>query len=186
MNFDFGGLFQKSWDDFVKSVVNLIVFTLVGSLLSMTIILIPTVIGGFTRGILNFVRTGEEPQLSELWNFEDFLQIVLLLLVGGTLVTLGMILCILPGMALCVLWLYSLYYIVDKKMGFWAAMMESQKVVLAEGASSFFIHFIILMIISALNSVGSSLFGIGMLATAPFGLILMAHVYLGIVGEKKY
>ena len=66
---DFGGLLKSSWEKFIKEIVTLILFAVVGALLSLTIILIPTVSGGWARGLVGYVRNGKKPELNELWNF---------------------------------------------------------------------------------------------------------------------
>ncbi len=58
-----------------------------------------------------------------------FLQLFLAGLVSGILATLGLALCILPGIYLVVAWLFALPLVIDKKMDFWPAMELSRKVV---------------------------------------------------------
>ena len=70
---DFAGLLQEAWQKFVTEIVQLVLFTLLGSVLCLTIVLIPTVAGGWFRGILGYIRHGDEPSFEELWNFDDFL-----------------------------------------------------------------------------------------------------------------
>jgi len=55
---DFARLLKDCWEPFLKEIVNLILFTLVGFVLCLTLVLIPTVAGGWTRGVLAYVRDG--------------------------------------------------------------------------------------------------------------------------------
>ena len=172
---DFNRLFKVTFDKFVKGIVKLILFTLVGCLLCFTIVLIPTVMRGLTRGMLRYVREGIEPEFDELWSFDDFLQTVLLLVLGGIAIGIGLALLIIPGVVLMVWWMYALFFLVDRKMTFSQAMGASKRLVTSSG---FWNHFVVLLVMTVLNSLGSGLAGLGMLITAPFGLVLVTNAYL--------
>jgi hypothetical protein len=172
---DFNGLFKVTFDQFVKGIVKLILFTLVGCLLCFTVVLIPTVMGGLTRGMLRYLREGIEPEFGELWRFDDFVQILLLVVLGGIAIALGLMLLVVPGVVLMVWWMYSLFFIVDGKMTFGQAMAASRRLVTRSG---FWNHFVVLLVMTVLNSLGSGLAGLGTLITAPFGLVLVTNAYL--------
>jgi hypothetical protein len=172
---DFNRLFKVSFDQFVKGIVKLILFGLVGCLLCFTIVLIPTVMRGFTRGMLRYVREGIEPQFDELWSFEDFLQTLLLLVLGGIAVCIGLALLVIPGVVLMVWWMYALFFMVDRKLTFSEAMAASKRLVTTGG---FWDHFVVLLVMTVLNSLGTGLAGVGTLITAPFGLVLLTNAYL--------
>ena len=172
---DFNRLFKATFDQFVKGIVKLILFTLVGCLLCFTIVLIPTVMGGLTRGVLRYVREGIEPEFDELWRFDDYFQILLLLILGGIAIAIGLALLIVPGVVLMVWWMYALFFIVDRKMTFSQAMGASKRLVTESG---FWNHLVVLLVMAVLNSLGSGLAGLGTLFTAPFGLVLLANAYL--------
>lgn len=179
---DFEKLLKDSWELMLKEIVPLILFGLLGAVLCMTVILIPTVVAGFARGFLGFLRTGKAPEFSELWNFEDFVQVLLLCVVAGTLISIGYMLLVVPGVFLNVWWLYALFFLVDKKMGFWAAMTASKDGV---GKAGFVQHLIVFLILGVLNSIGSSLAGLGALVTMPFSMILLGLCYQEMIGERK-
>jgi len=172
---DFGELLKTTWDMYMKGIVRLVLFTVLGAVLCMTVVLIPAVMGGWTRGFLSYVREGKEPAFEELWNFDRFWQILLVLLIGGTLIAIGYMLLIIPGLLLNVIWMYALFFLIDRReMGFWDAMTASKDMVTASGFAN---HFLILLIVAVLNSIGSAFSGLGTLLTAPFGFLLMALVY---------
>jgi hypothetical protein len=177
---DFESLFKATFDQFVKKIVRLILFSLVGCLLCLTIVLIPTVMGGLVRGVLRYVREGSEPEFDELWRFDDFLQILLLLVLGGIAIAVGLMLLIIPGVVLMVWWMYALYFIVDRKLTFGQAMAASKHLVTESGVWN---HFVVLLIMTVLNSLGSGLAGLGTLLAAPFGLLLVTNAYLASTGE---
>lgn len=79
MNFEL--LFKQTWNQFIAKIIKLVLFFIVGGLLSLTIILIPCVAGGITREMLKLVREGKEPEFNQLWNFESYGQILLFFLV---------------------------------------------------------------------------------------------------------
>ncbi len=172
---DFEKLFKAAWGQFVKGIVRLILFNLVGCLLCLTVILIPTVTSGLIRGMLRYLRDGTEPEFDQLWKFDGYLQILLLLVVGGIAISIGLVLLIVPGVVLMVWWLYALFFIVDRKMTFSQAMGASKRAVTAGGFGN---HFVLLLLMAVLNSLGGGAGGLGTLLTAPFGLLLLTNVYL--------
>jgi uncharacterized membrane protein len=180
MKFDFGDLIKESWDKLSKSLVKWALFFLVGMLLAMTIILIPTVARGITKATLDFIRTGKDPEFGELWNFEGFLQTTLLILVAGGLIFLGSIV-VIPGIILGVWWFYSLFFMVDKNMEFWDAMSASKEAVSRTG---FWNHLILIVIYNVLISVGGSVCGLGACITGPLGMLILGYAYLQMTGEK--
>jgi hypothetical protein len=172
---DFENLFKATFNQFLKKIVRLILFSLVGGLLCLTIVLIPTVMAGLIRGTLRYVRDGIEPAFEELWRFDGYLQTLLLIVLGGIAVGIGLLLLIVPGLVLMVWWMYALFFIVDQKMTFGEAMSASKQLVTGSG---FWNHFVVLLIMTVLNSLGSGLAGLGTLLTAPFGLVLVTNAYL--------
>ena len=173
---DFGKLFSSSWDTFISQIVNVIVFTVVAALLSLTIVLIPSVAVGYTKGFLALVRDGKKPELSELWsNFDKYLDTLLLLIVGGLLVSIGFCLLVIPGIILMTWWMYAIFLLVDKDLGFWEAMETSRKIVVQTG---FINNLAVLLISCILNSIGGSAAGLGVLLTGPFSMILLTYAYI--------
>ena len=176
---DFADLLQEAWHKFVAEIVSLILFTLVGALLCLTVVLIPTVIGGWFRGLLDYVREGIAPGFEELWNFDDFVPVTLLLIGGGICVTIGYMLLVIPGIILSVWWLYALFFLVDHKLGVVEALGASKDAVTESG---FLNHFAILVIASVLGAIGGSLY-LGFLLTTPFEIILLALCYQTLPGS---
>ena len=178
---DFADLLQKAWRKFVDEIVTLVLFTLVGALLCLTVVLIPTVVAGWFRGILDYVRGGNTPDFEELWNFEDFLPVTLLLILGGLGVTIGYMLLVIPGVVLSVWWLYALFFLVDHKMGVVEALAASKDAV---SESGFLNHLAVLLIAGVLGAVGGSLY-LGALFTTPFEIIFLALCYQALPGSES-
>lgn len=172
---DFTSLLKSSWDHFMKDIVNLALFTLLGTVLCLTIILIPSVTRGWFVEILAFVRNERSPSFEALWCFDDYITVSLLILIGGGLVFLGYMLFVIPGILLSVLWMYSLYYIVDQDMGFVDAMSASKQAVMDTGFLTHLVVFLVLGVLSTLG--GTATGGIGYFFTTPFSLILLTVIY---------
>lgn len=177
---DFGGLFKTTWDQLLKGIVKIILFFLVGVLLSLTIVLIPTVTGGFIRGFLKYIREGKDPELKELWSFENYWQILLSMLVPGLLTLIGFICLIVPGLQLTIWWMYTPYFVVDKNMGFWEAMSASRAATISNRTAN---GLVLLIILVVLLIIGNLIFGVGLLVTMPFGALMVTNAYLIITGE---
>jgi hypothetical protein len=58
-----------------------------------------------------------------------FVPLMLAQIVSGLLTSLGLILCLVPGIYLAVAWMFTLALVIDKKIDFWPAMELSRKVV---------------------------------------------------------
>lgn len=179
---DFSRLLKTTWQKFVSNIIQLVLFTLLGAVLCITIVLIPTVFGGFARGMLRFVREGTPPAFDELWNFDDYLQIGLLLLVEGVLISIGFMLLVVPGVVLCTWWLYSLFFLVDREMGCLEALGACKDAVTETGFTN---HLVAFLIVAVLSALGSSLSGFGALFTTPFSLIFMASIYVELPASRS-
>jgi len=177
---DVGQLLKESWDLFIADIVNLILFCLVGALLCITVIMIPVSIAGMVIGILGYVKDGRKPEFSDLWSHWDkFLPVLLMMIVMGILVMIGFMLLIVPGIFLMTVWMYALFFLVDNNMGFWEAMESSRKAVMEKG---FGINFVILLLGTVINSIGSAVGGVGSILTAPFVLVFLACAYMEVAG----
>ena len=175
---DFGALLTDTWKTFIDNIVHAILFFLVGTLLCFTIILIPTVLGGWARGFIQIVKNGEKPEFSELWDFSNYLQLAFLCIACGIIISIGYMLLIIPGIILSIWFLYSVFFVADKNMNFWEAMMLSKT---RAGETGFFNHFVIFIILCIINAIGSMAGGLGALVTGPFGFLLLALVYTDMI-----
>ncbi len=171
---DFAALLKSSWDHFMKDIVNLALFILLGTVLSLTIILIPSVARGWFVEILAYVRNERSPSFEALWCFDDYIKMALLILIGGGLISLGYMLFIVPGIILSVIWMYSVYYIVDQDMGFVEALSASKDAVMETG---FLTHVVVFLVLGVLSALGTSLGGIGYFFTTPFSLVMLTVIY---------
>ena len=177
---DFGRLLQEAWDRFVAELVPLVLFALLGTLLCFTIVLIPTVTAGWVRGILAYLRNGDVPAFDELWSFDDYFPVALMLLLGFAGVTIGYMLLFVPGVILNTWWLYALYFLLDRNLGVVEAFAASRDAVSRTG---FFNHLVVLLILSVLAAIGGLLSGLGTVFTTPFSLVFLTLVYLDLTSS---
>jgi uncharacterized membrane protein len=176
---DFAGLLREAFERLVEEIVALVLFTAVGGLLCLTIVLIPTVAGGWVRGTLSYLRTGRVPAFDELWSFDDYLPIALLMLLGAVGIGVGYMLFFIPGVIFSVWWMYALFFLLDRDMGVVEAFGASKEAVQHDGFGN---HLVIFLILNLVGMLGGALTGIGWLFTTPYSLLLVALVYLDLVG----
>ncbi len=179
---DFAGLLKETWDRFIAEIAPLVLFTLVGWLLCFTIILIPTVAGGWTRGFLAYTRDGTAPNFEELWNFDDFLPITLMIVLGVIGISIGYMLFFIPGVIVSVWWMYAMYFLLDRDMGVVEAFGASKEAVSHDGFAN---HLVVFLILCALGMLGGALSGIGSLLTTPFAFVMVSLVYLELEGHGR-
>jgi uncharacterized membrane protein len=83
--------------------------------------------------------------------FRLFLPLLLLSIVTLLLVTIGLVLCILPGIYLILAWSLAMPLVIDRKMDFWAAMQLSLRTFNAN-LGALLLLFLLLYLINALGS----------------------------------
>jgi uncharacterized membrane protein len=101
-------------------------------------------------------------------------------LVKWLLTSLGLILCILPGIYLAVGYVFALPLVVDKKMDFWTAMEVSRRVVHAQWWSVF----ALVIVLGLVALAGFLLCGIGELITIPVASAALMYVYEDLFGDR--
>ncbi len=171
---DFEGLLRKTWGGFVNQILTLILFTLLGAVLCITIVLIPTVTRGLTKGFLDYAREGKQPDYALLWDFKDFGQMALVVIIVGVALSIGYTLCIIPGVLLNIFFLYCVLYMVDKNMGAIEGITASKDLVMKTGFGT---NLIVTLIIVLLFFIGT-LVALGWVLTAPFSFLFLTYVYL--------
>lgn len=168
-------IIKDSLVKFKEEAVAVLLFSLVGIILSLTIVLIPAVAAGMAIGFLKYVRDGVKPELSELWShFDKYIQTLLFLIVAGLLTSVGFMLLVIPGVILSAIWMYSIFFIVDRDMNFRDAMEASRKSVSSGG---FGLNLVLAVILILLSALGNALGGIGFIVTLPIAYLLLARAY---------
>ena len=153
--------------------------------LGVTIISAPVstiFMAGLFKYYLKLIR-GEMPTVSEA--FSGFGsrtgQLILLSLVQMTLVVLGYMLCIIPGIYLTVAWYFAIPLVIDRNLDFWPALQLSRRLV----SKHWFIVFAAMLVFGLVAMIGIIACGIGILVTMPVGTIALMYAYETIFGAQK-
>jgi hypothetical protein len=138
-------------------------------------------LGGLDYMFIRRIR-GEEVQIGDV--FAGFnlalLDLTMAGLVKWLLTSLGLLLCILPGIYLAVGYVFALPLVVDKKMDFWTAMEVSRRVVHEHWWSVFALVIVLALVALA----GFLLCGIGELITIPVASAALMYVYEDLFGDR--
>jgi uncharacterized membrane protein len=92
--------------------------------------------------------------------------------------TIGVLLCIVPGLVIAAMYMFTFLFILDKKMEFWPAMQASMELVKKDyvGFTLFFLALVLLQILGALACI------VGLLITIPIMFVAIAIAYRDLVG----
>jgi len=173
--------FSRAWDLFCADPwpiigVTLLIWTLivVASGAYVGLVLNGPLLGGLYIYLLKKIR-GEDAKMEHSFaGFSaGFAQLLLASLVTSVFESIGLFLCILPGIYLLLIWTFSFQLIIDKQLEFWDAMELSRKTV----------HFHFLPILGlyalalALNLGGTLLCGVGLLLSVPLTTLAGLYAY---------
>jgi len=122
---------------------------------------------------------GRRAEVADLFTgFNFFLPTFVASLLIALFVSIGMILCIIPGLVLTAMYTFTYLFIVDKRMDFWAAMQASHEVVRRDYFG--FTMFVVLMLL--VNLLGLLCCVVGLLVTVPATWAAITVAYNEIVG----
>ncbi len=113
--------------------------------------------------------------------FNFFVAAVLSNILISVFSAVGFLLCIIPGLIVLALYIFTPALIVEKNLDFWAAMEESRKIV----KEHLFEMTLFFFILSLINLVGLLLCGIGIIFTLPLSFAAVAVGYDELVGIEK-
>ncbi len=189
----FGEWMTRAWQLYKANFVVLILASLIGMLLSA--VTVGVLAGPMAAGMVLIVLRlldgdATKPQPGDVFQgFTFFVQTLLYLVVWGAITFAGMaVLNVIPCVgqllalagvyALQAFLMFALFLIVDRKMDFWPASMESIQVVKAN-----FLPFLGLALLAfLLGGVGAVACGLGMFLTMPFCFCLLAVAYREVFG----
>lgn len=189
-----GEAFARGWDLLVEHWVVMGVATALGGLLLFGVGSIPVVgvaaaccmvfmvLGGVELAMLRLLR-GERVDIGVAFvGFSPPLVLPLFLagLVSSLLVSLGLMLCVVPGVYLAVCWmLYAPLLIADRRLDFWQALECSRRVVTRYWWPSFGLFLLGTLVVLA----GLMACGVGVLVSLPLALAAMVVAYEETFGE---
>jgi hypothetical protein len=131
-----------------------------------------------------FIRRirGEDVQLGDLFAGFNIAPVPLILagLLCAALITVGTILCVLPGIYLAVGYLFVLPLVIDKKLDFWPAMEVSRRVVTKHWWSMLLFVIVLILIVCA----GALACGLGLIIAMPVVYASAMFVYEDLFGTR--
>jgi hypothetical protein len=138
-------------------------------------------LGGLDYVFIRRIR-GDTVQVGDVFaGFNQaFLHLTLAGLVKWLLISLGFVLCILPGIYLGVGYVFALPLVIDKKMEFWPAMEVSRRVVDRHWWSTFGLVIVLALITLA----GFLACGVGAVVTVPVASASLMYVYEDLFGPE--
>ena len=156
--------FTKAWNILSEDIGQWLVIALVAGLLysasGMLLIFAGFVIGPVYAGIHRAIDArmrGERPDLQHLWaGFEAVGTAGLAVFLISLLGTLGLLLCIIPGLVLATWWLLAVVVICEEGLGAWEAMQRSKEIVTKDFWNWMLVMFLVGVLISRAASCRSS------------------------------
>ncbi|MEM6454127.1 MAG: hypothetical protein AAF772_03445 [Acidobacteriota bacterium] len=182
---ELGSVLQETWEVFVKDIglhIGATAIYIVVAVLTCglgLLIYLPLIAGTYIMAVK--ALKGERVVFDDAFaGFKLFVPLMLMWLVMLVGITLGLVLCILPGIYLAIAWAFAPILVIDRKMEFWPAMELSMKTVNQHFAPVL----IVLLVFGVINAVGSST-ALGGLITQPFMLIGTVVAYRRLFGLQS-
>lgn len=184
---DISGALSRGWTLVRDNMAVLVGATVLGWLVALGLAFVPIlgwIVGFVLLGGLDymFVRRirGEEVQVGDVFAGFNlaFINLAMAGLVKWLLTSLGLLLCILPGIYLGVGYVFALPLVIDKKMEFWTAMEVSRRVVHQHWWSMLALVIVLALVAFA----GFLLCGVGALITIPVSSAAFMYVYEDLFG----
>lgn len=117
---------------------------------------------------------GEKPKMEDLLNcYPLFFRFIAATALYGTLVALGLISFVVPGVILAVKFGYYAYFIVDKNQGVIESLKSSSRITMGSKWNLFLFW----MLLCVINILGLLCFVVGLIITLPLSLIAISYVY---------
>jgi hypothetical protein len=187
---DIGAALSRGWELLQAHMGVLVGGTILAWLVSVGLSFVPIlgwVVGFILLGSVDymFLRRirGEEVQIGDVFAGFNLAMVNLAMagLVKALLVTIGLILCILPGIYLGVGYVFALPLVIDKKMDFWPAMEVSRRVVHAHWWSMF----ALVIVLAVVGFCGVLLCVVGLALTIPLASAALMYVYEDLFVERQ-
>lgn len=134
---------------------------------------------GIIKGSLDLTR-GKSISLGSMFSGFDFVQVIVASLIIAAATIIGLVACVLPGLAVMFFSAFTLYFIIDKQMPAIAAIKASISFVMAN-AGTLIVFFLASI---AAYIVGALLCGVGLLVAIPVVVIAQAYAYRTLQGEQ--
>jgi uncharacterized membrane protein len=153
--------------------------------LHIVVMLVILIVGGFSMGLLygpmmvgymRMIKAEEEggtPQIGDVFKgFDDFLPAFLAAFLGGIAVSIGMMLCVIPGLLIMALPVVAVYFVAMGEKDGINALKRAWPVVKDNLVSSALCAFVLVLV----GYLGIILCGIGIILTLPITFIGFYHM----------
>ena len=149
-------------------------------------VLIGPLAGGWCLLTINALRRPDKRvELGDMFAvFNQFFSLAGLFYLTFIPIFIGTLLCVVPGIILMTLWLFTFFLIVDRKVGVFSSFAISQEIV----ARSFGNYVILVIIVTAISLAPSMIPYVGFILgwfLMPIAWLIEASAYLQEVDEKK-
>jgi len=184
-----GRWISQGWDLIFSDIGPVLLLTLIYLVVlvaaSSTIVGWFIVTGPLTVGFFYVIfekRRGNPIKIGDIGaGFNLFVAAALSNILISILVSIGLAVCIIPGILLAALYLFTPAFIADQKLDFWEAMEASRKLVMPH----IFEMSIFVLLLALINLVGLLLCGVGIFISIPLSFAAVAVAYDDLVGLKK-
>jgi hypothetical protein len=131
----------------------------------------------FTRGALDEVD-GRRPDVAAFFRIGNVVNVILAALIVGILTGVGLVLCILPGLAVLLFSAFVYYVALDQRQDAITAIRTSFSLV----AKNFGQMFLLLLALFGINILGAIPCGLGLFVTIPLSYVAVGYAYRRLTG----
>jgi uncharacterized membrane protein len=131
-------------------------------------------------GTLLDIANGEQVEIGSFFKPRNVGSVVLGALIVGVLVLIGIVLCVLPGLAVAIFTIFTSILIVERNLAPVDAIKTSIDIVKAN-----FVQVLLACVIAgAISAVGYALCGIGLIVAAPVAALYFVYTYRKLTGGQ--
>jgi hypothetical protein len=179
--FDIGACLTDGFAALKRDFWNVVLVNLVGLFLCCFIVTLPPLIIGLVRFNAKAVA-GQKGSFDDLFSgFAEFGTSWLMFIVMIVLLSVGFVLCYLPGIYLSIAWMFAWNLLADKRGNFWECLEMSRQAVTAHWGWAFLLTIVAQIIANA----GLIACFVGVLATMPLYGLMLAVAYRRLFAETS-
>ncbi|MDJ0737316.1 MAG: hypothetical protein QNJ47_25175 [Nostocaceae cyanobacterium] len=193
-----GQYFSRGWEIFSQYSCGFIGFLIVIGLISGITSQLPAPLGtggGEKGGLVNFIISpilfagiyivalqiakNKPKKFSDFFRgFNKFIQIFNVNALSSVLIGIGSLFLVIPGIYLAVAYMFSVLFVIDKKLNAWSALSASRKVI----TKNWFDFFGLGILLILLNLAGALILVVGLFVTIPWTYCIIVAAFEDIVG----
>ncbi|MBD3291528.1 MAG: hypothetical protein GF393_01280, partial [Armatimonadia bacterium] len=180
-NVKIGDWISEAWSIISEDLVTHIILALIvglGSSITAGLLSGP-LMGGYLWIVFNKMKNPSyKPEVGDIGKgFEQFVQLLLVGIVGGLIASLGTIACVVGVFVTSALVILAPAFVVERKLGFWEAITES----INHTKQSLMGWVVFVLVVGLLNVLGGAV-AVGFLITLPIMVVMIAIGYRDTVG----